>query len=63
MQNDKSKFKNEFKRRIYNFALEVIKLLRDSSKADKDKTNKLLRETTEIANILASGIITLRGKR
>ena len=123
MQNDKSKFKDEFRRRTYEFALEIIKfidelpkdntckiigsqllrsatsiganvieagaasskkdytnffnhslksanetkfwlgLLRDSGKADKDKSNKLLRETTEIANILASSIITLKGKR
>ncbi|MBI3599629.1 MAG: four helix bundle protein [Nitrospinae bacterium] len=123
MQNDKSKFKDEFKRRIYKFALEIIKfidelpnektceiignqllrsatsiganvaeanaassrrdytnyfshalksanetkfwlgLLRDSSKADKDNTNRLLKETTEIANILASSILTLKGKR
>ncbi len=123
MQNDKSKFKDIFKKRIYRFALEIIKfadelpaektcetignqllrsatsiganvieanaasskkdytnffnhalksanetkfwlgLLRDSGKSNKDKTNKLLRETVEIANILASSIITLKGKR
>jgi len=123
MQNDKLKFKDEFKRRIYRFALEIIGfidelmkdktceiinnqllrsatsiganvieassasskkdytnffnhalksanetkfwlgLLRDSGKADKNNTNKLLRETTEIANILASSILTLKGKR
>jgi four helix bundle protein len=123
MQNDKSKFKNEFQKRAYNFALEIIKfidklpknnscdtignqllrsatsiganvieasaasskrdytnffnhalksanetkfwigLLRDSGKADKNTTNKLLQEVTEIANILASSIITLKGKR
>jgi len=123
MQNDKSKFKNEFKKRIYRFALEIIKfldelpnektceiignqllrsatsiganvieakaasskkdytnffnyalksanetkfwlgLLRDSGKTNEDKTNELLRETTEIANILASSIITLKGRR
>ena len=40
-----------------------IGLLRDSGRADKDKTNKLLQETTEIANILASSILTLKGKR
>ncbi len=28
-----------------------------------NKTNKLLRETTEIANILASSILILKGKR
>ncbi len=27
MQNDKSKFKEEFKRRVYRFALEIIKIL------------------------------------
>ncbi|MBW7897909.1 hypothetical protein B188_15840 [Candidatus Brocadiaceae bacterium B188] len=123
MQNDKSKFKDEFKRRIYRFALEIIRfidelpkgntckiignqllrsatsiganiieasaassrkdytnffnyslksanetkfwlaLLRDSGKADKDRTNILLKETNEIANILASSILTLKGKR
>ncbi|MBI4743618.1 MAG: four helix bundle protein [Actinobacteria bacterium] len=123
MQNDKLKFKDEFKRRIYKFALEIIKLvdelpkektceiignqllrsatsvganvveansacskkdyinffnyalksaneskfwlglLRDSGKFDKDKTNKLLKETTEIANILASSILTLKGRK
>ncbi|GAN34926.1 MAG: four helix bundle protein [Candidatus Brocadia sp. AMX2] len=123
MQNDKSKFKDEFKRRIYRFALEIIKfidellkektsetigkqllrsaisiganvaeanaasskkdytnffnyalksanetkfwlgLLRDSGKADKTMANNLLKETTEIANILASSILTLKGKR
>ena len=39
-----------------------IGLLRDSSKADKDLSNKLLRETHEIANILGSSILTLKGK-
>lgn len=123
MQNDKSKFKNEFKRRTYTFALQIIKfidelpndntcktisnqllrsatsiganvieasaasskkdyanffnhalksanetkfwlgLLRDSGKSNKNKSNKLMKETTEIANILASSIITLKGKR
>lgn len=123
MQNDKSKFTDEFKRRIYRYTLDSIKfidalpkektteaignqllrsatsiganiveataassrkdytnffnhalksanetifwlgLLRDSGKADKNKANKLLKETTEIANILASSILTLKGKR
>lgn len=39
-----------------------IGLLRDSNKADKDLSNKLLKETHEIANILGSSIITLKGK-
>jgi len=38
-------------------------LLRDSKKADKEETNKLLQETTELANILGSSILTLRGKK
>ena len=38
-------------------------LLRDSGKADKQKTNELLEEVTEISNILASGILTLKGKK
>ena len=123
MKNDKAKFKNEFKKRIYTFALQIIKfidnlphnttcdtiskqlirssasiganvieasaasskrdytnffnhalksanetkfwigLLRDSGKADNIKSNKLLKEVSEIANILASSIITLKGKR
>jgi four helix bundle protein len=37
-------------------------LLRDSGKADKDKTNKLLAEVTEISNMLAAGILKLKGK-
>ena len=38
-------------------------LLRDSGKANKEKTNELLQETTELANILASSILTLKGKK
>ncbi|MDI6591343.1 MAG: four helix bundle protein [Patescibacteria group bacterium] len=38
-------------------------LLRDSSKADKEKTNELLKEINEIANIIASGIMTLKRKK
>jgi len=123
MQNDRAKFKNEFKRRVYRFALDVIEfvdqlpagqtsriigdqllrsttsiganvieaqaassrkdytnfftyalksaneckfwlgLLRDSSKADKDTVNKLLKEATEIANILATSILTLKRRK
>ena len=36
-------------------------LLRDSGKADKEQVNKLLEEVTEIANMIASGIIKLKG--
>nr|AIA11967.1 four helix bundle protein [uncultured bacterium] len=37
-------------------------LLRDSGKADKEKINILLQETTELAKILGSSISTLKGK-
>jgi len=123
MQNDKAKFKNEFKRRVYKFALDVIGfvdklsveqtsriisdqllrsttsiganvieaqaassrkdytnffayalksaneckfwlgLLRDSDRGDKDTVNKLLKEATEVANILATSILTLKGRK
>jgi four helix bundle protein len=123
MQNDKSKFKNEFKGRVYRFALEVIGfveqlpkgqvstvigdqllrsatsiganiieaksassnkdyinffthalksanetkfwlgLLRDSGKAERETTDRLLKEVTELSNILATSILTLKGKK
>lgn len=37
-------------------------LLRDSKKSDKILTEKLLQETSELANILAASILTLKGK-
>ncbi len=37
-------------------------LLRDSGKAEKEKVNILLAEVTEIANMLAAGILKLKGK-
>lgn len=123
MQNEKAKFKDEFRQRVYIFALDIIRyveqlpkeqtsriisgqllrsatsiganvveaqgassrkdytnffsyalksanetkfwlgLLQDSGKAEKEATDKLLKETTEIANILAASILTLKGKR
>lgn len=55
---------------FFNYALKSanetkfwLGLLRDSGKADKTMANNLLKETTEIANILASSILTLKGKR
>jgi four helix bundle protein len=123
MQNDKAKFKEEFKNRVYRFALDVIGfvdrlpveqtsriitdqlirsttsiganvieaqaassrkdytnffayalksaneckfwlgLLRDSGRGDKETVNRLLKEATEIANVLATSILTLKGKR
>jgi four helix bundle protein len=40
-----------------------IGLLRDSKKANQEKANKLLDETNQIANILGSSILTLKGKK
>jgi four helix bundle protein len=123
MQKYKSNIKNEFKKRTYKFALDVIGiidslpkeqtckiisnqllrsatsigantveahaasskkdytnffnhalkssnetkfwlgLLRDSGKASEDKTNILLQESFELANIFASSILTLKSKK
>jgi len=123
MGTEKERFKDEFRQRVYRFALDIIKfveqlpkeqtskiignqllrsatsiganvieaqgaasrkdytnfftyalksanetkfwlgLLRDSGKAEREATDKLLKETTEIANILAASILTLKGKR
>ena len=38
-------------------------LLRDSGKGERITTEKLLQETTELANILGASILTLKGKR
>src|SRR3989338_5745410 len=40
-----------------------IGLLRDSKKADYEQVGKLLQETFELANILGSSILTLKGKK
>lgn len=37
-------------------------LLRDSGLSDKDRVNTLLQETTEIASMIATGILKLKGK-
>ena len=123
MQNDKAKFKDEFKRRVYKFALDIIGfveqlpkgqvstviseqllrsatsiganvveaksaasrrdyvnffthalksanetkfwlgLLRDSGKAEKKAADGLLKEVTELSNILATSILTLKDKK
>jgi len=123
MENDKSKFKNEFKKRLYSWVLRLIKfidklprnsacdvmgkqllrsgtsvlanyveansasskkdfinffnhslkssneskvwltLLRDTDKGDKNELHWLLKELLELSNILASSIITLKGKK
>lgn len=38
-------------------------LLRDSGKANRETVNVLLQETNELANILGSNILTLKGKK
>ncbi len=38
-------------------------LLRDSKKGSKETINPLLEDTKQLANILASSILTLKGKR
>jgi len=123
MQNDNAKFKNEFKKRLYDWVLRLIKfidklpkdsvcsvmgkqllrsgtsilanyieansasskkdfinfftyslksaneskvwlsLLKDTNKGEQNELKWLLGELIEIANILASSIITLKGKR
>ena len=123
MQNDNAKFKNEFKKRLYDFTLKLIKfldklpkdniskrigdqllrsgtsiianfvegqaasskkdfinflnfslksanesklwfaLLRDSGRATAQEVDWYAREVNEVANILASSILTLKGKR
>jgi four helix bundle protein len=123
MQNDSAKFKNEFKKRLYDWVLRLIKfidklpkdsvcsilgrqllrsgtsilanyieansassrkdfinffthslksaneskmwltLLKDTNKGDQIELNWLLKELIEIANVIASSIITLKGKR
>jgi four helix bundle protein len=40
-----------------------LALLRDSGKAERQPVDRLLSETKELANILASSILTLKGKR
>ncbi len=123
MENDRVKFKNEFKKRLYDWVLRLIKfidqlpkdsvcltmgkqllrsgtsvlanyieansasskkdfinffthslksaneskvwlcLLRDTDKGDKKELDYLLGELVEVANIIASSIITLKGKK
>ncbi|MBM4446230.1 MAG: four helix bundle protein [Chloroflexi bacterium] len=55
MQNGKSKFKNEFKGRVYKFALEVIGFVEQLSKGQVSTVigDQLLRSATSIgANII-----------
>ena len=38
-------------------------LLRDSNRAFSDKVNNILNETNELSNIIASSILTIKGKK
>lgn len=38
-------------------------LFKDSGKAPSEKTNLILNETNELSNILASSILTMKGKK
>ena len=55
---------------FYHYALKSanetklwICYLRDAKKIDKEKAEKILKETIEIANILAASAITMKNKR
>jgi len=123
MENDKSKFKNDFKKRLYSWVLRLIKfidklpkdsvcavmgkqllrsgtsvlanyaeansasskkdfinffthslksaneskiwlaLLRDTEKGDEAELSWLLDELVEVANVLASSILTMKGRK
>jgi four helix bundle protein len=123
MENDKAKFKNEFKKRLYNWVLRLVKfidklpkdsvsdvmgkqllrsgtsilanyieansasskrdfinffthalksaneskvwlsLLRDVNKGNPQELKWLLNELLELSNVLASSILTMKGKR
>ncbi len=123
MENDRAKFKNDFKKRLYAWVLRLVKfidqapkglvsdvcgkqlirsgtsilanyieansasskkdftnffthslksaneskvwltLMRDTDKGDKKEIEWLITELTEIANIIASSILTLKGKK
>lgn len=40
-----------------------LNLLKDSGKANKEDINCLIKETNDLANIVASSILTLKGRR
>jgi four helix bundle protein len=55
MQNDKAKYKDEFKRRVYKFALDVIGFVDrlPMEQTSRIITDQLLRSTTSIgANVI-----------
>ncbi len=40
-----------------------LSLLKDTNKGEKNELERLLKELTELANVLASSILTLKGKK
>ena len=40
-----------------------LSLLKDSNKVPSDKVNNILNETNELSNIIASSILTIKGKK
>jgi four helix bundle protein len=55
MQNDRAKFKNEFKRRVYQFALDIVFLIDHLPKGQVSNviSEQLLRSATSIgANVI-----------
>ena len=57
MQNDKSKFKNDFKKRLYNFTLKLIELIDGLSNDNVSRRigNQLLRSGTSILGNFIEG--------
>ncbi len=57
MENDKSKFKNEFKKRLYNFVLKLIEFLDNLPKDNVSKRlgDQLLRSGTSILGNYVEG--------
>ncbi|UCG59215.1 MAG: hypothetical protein JSU70_06830 [Phycisphaerales bacterium] len=62
MQNDKQRFKKDFKKRLYGFTLKLVEFLDTLSKDNVSRRlgDQLLRSGT---SIIASSILTLKGKR
>jgi four helix bundle protein len=63
--SSKREFKrfNEISLKSANETKYWLGLLRDSNKGDKEKIGELLNEVTELANMIASGILRLKGKK
>jgi len=50
MQNDKEKFKNEFKKRLYQFVLKLLKFINQLPRGDVNRimASQLIRSGTSI---------------